>query len=397
MGKLGTYGLTVVLRVFLLDIYRSFYRFCESVINVKIDIWNIGFSFRGSDMQSSLQKLEQEAKAAAGDIIHLLKRAKTYRIVILIIGRPGSGKSTFASFLEDELNNAFIKEGRECDVNSKIYTEETDENEPPLNDAHTRLLPIHTKELENEVDAQINNSEFEPITYIKPDNPDEFVTIGRGMFSTAISASTGLTDTTNHKFAKRITMDGFHLPRSVLRKTTDPEFMMKRRGAAFTFDSGLVVKLVEDLITTCNKCKLTEEGMLLNSKNPLWMFKQSSLPELSIPNFDHEKKDPTPGGTIVNSDVRVVILEGLYLMYNQGQWKRISALVKENNNEIHVWKVKATNLDIVRERTAKRHVKAGVCKTIEEGRIKYDMNDKINGDLVDNESRNEFIEKEIKN
>ncbi|KAE8379824.1 hypothetical protein BDV26DRAFT_258637 [Aspergillus bertholletiae] len=89
------------------------------------------------------------------------------------------------------------------------------------------------------------------------------------------------------------------------------------------------------------------------------------------PSFDHEKKDPVADGVSIPSDTSIVILEGNYLLLDEPQWRNVAALVD------YCVFVEA-DLHIARERVARRHVRAGIEPTLQDGFRRVDQNDFLN-------------------
>ncbi|ODV87949.1 hypothetical protein CANARDRAFT_180660, partial [[Candida] arabinofermentans NRRL YB-2248] len=154
---------------------------------------------------------------------------------------------------------------------------------------------------------------------------------------------------------KKISMDGFHLPVSVLQQFPDPEHAIEKRGSPATFDAGQVVKLIE------------------------------LIPTITTPDFSHELKDPSPGGTTIQPETRVVIMEGLYLLLKDSKpWCGIPELIINNNDKLvcEVWKINVPQ-SIARSRVSQRHLDSGLVTSLQKGVQRYDENDLPNGILVD--------------
>jgi pantothenate kinase len=82
-------------------------------------------------------------------------------------------------------------------------------------------------------------------------------------------------------------MDGFHLPRSTLDEMSDPARAHARRGSPFTFSPDGFASCIE---------ALRKHG------------------SGSAPGFDHVVGDPEPGAIVIPAGVRLVIVEGNYLL-----------------------------------------------------------------------------------
>ena len=158
-------------------------------------------------------------------------------------------------------------------------------------------------------------------------------------------------------------MDGFHYSKAQLgelfprfidsQAQVSVEEAFQRRGAPFTFDAEAFVKLIE-------RIRKISTG---------------SLPPIRAPAFDHSIGDPIQDIVEIHGDVRVVIVEGLYLALDYAPWNRISGLMDE------LWWLQI-DLALAEERLAKRHVASGICKSLEEARSRIAGNDRINGEHI---------------
>lgn len=145
-------------------------------------------------------------------------------------------------------------------------------------------------------------------------------------------------------------MDGYHLTRAQLSAMPDPDTAHARRGAAFTFDSAGFLDL------------------LLALRAPI--IPDSS--DITAPSFDHAAKDPVAAAISVPSSCRIVVLEGLYLALNEGDWARARECMDL------VWFVEVDEAT-ARRRLVKRHVAAGIAKDEEDAGQRADANDLPNG------------------
>ena len=94
-------------------------------------------------------------------------------------------------------------------------------------------------------------------------------------------------------------MDGFHLTRAALARFPDPAAALARRGAPWTFDPqalATALQAARDL--------------------PLARGPQ----EVCWPGFEHGVGDPVPDAVAVASSVRLVMVEGLYLLHRADGW-----------------------------------------------------------------------------
>lgn len=154
-------------------------------------------------------------------------------------------------------------------------------------------------------------------------------------------------------FAMAISMDGFHLPRKILDGLPNRDEAYERRGIAWTFDAPRAVSLVERLHGT----------------------RKDRTVVLSAPKFDHAEKDPVEDAIEIRGDISLVIVEGLWLLYDQEPWNQISSLVDDT------WFVDV-DAEIARHRVAKRHIQAGIESNWEAAVRRASGNDLVNGEEV---------------
>lgn len=96
-----------------------------------------------------------------------------------------------------------------------------------------------------------------------------------------------------------VSMDGFHLSKAQLSAMADPEAAFARRGAPWTFDSESFVEHLRH-------------------------FKQHPSKPLSWPSFDHAYGDPVFNGSIIEPNVKILIVEGLYVLHQQHGFEKAS-------------------------------------------------------------------------
>lgn len=147
-------------------------------------------------------------------------------------------------------------------------------------------------------------------------------------------------------------MDGFHLYRSQLDVMEDPEEAHARRGAPWTFDPMLLFNCLKNL------------------KN------QGSV---YAPSFDHGVGDPIEDDIFVSTQHKVVIVEGNYLLLEEGIWKDISSIFDEK------WFIDV-DLDKSMQRVLKRHISTGKPPDVANWRIDY--NDRPNAELTMKSKKN---------
>jgi len=149
-----------------------------------------------------------------------------------------------------------------------------------------------------------------------------------------------------------VTQDGFHYYRSELAQFSNSEEAFKRRGAPFTFNSKLFLKLI----------KLLREPI-------------DGDQVITAPDFDHKAKDPHPKAIEIEPHHRIIIIEGNYVLLKDEYWKDIGSLVDER------WKIQVEPI-MARKRIIKRHLQSGLVNTMEEARERCDNNDMINAEYI---------------
>ncbi|KAL4773353.1 hypothetical protein BDW60DRAFT_215772 [Aspergillus nidulans var. acristatus] len=187
-----------------------------------------------------------------------------------------------------------------------------------------------------------------------------------GQFSHKSTNQSDDTSQTNG-IAKRalvLSMDGFHLPRSELDALPAKEKTEAyvRRGAPWTFDVQAFLEFMRTLRSWA------DSGSPSSSS-------EETAGVLYAPTFSHSTKDPIPNSLVIDHTTSIVIIEGNYLLLDEPQWRDIAPLV---DYRVFV----DVDLAEARERLARRHVDAGIEQTLEEGFLRVDRNDAINGALV---------------
>lgn len=156
-----------------------------------------------------------------------------------------------------------------------------------------------------------------------------------------------------------VSIDGFHLTLAALRALPNADEALARRGAPWTFDAEAAAALVREL-------RKSGPGSSSGASRPR---------DVVVPAFDHAVKDPVADGLVVRADVQVCILEGNYLLSDEGPWAAIADLVDDR------WLVKVDPA-MARARVAARHLAAGIEPTMEKALARTDYNDLPNGDYV---------------
>uniref|UniRef100_A0A1J3J3U0 Phosphoribulokinase/uridine kinase domain-containing protein n=1 Tax=Noccaea caerulescens TaxID=107243 RepID=A0A1J3J3U0_NOCCA len=141
-------------------------------------------------------------------------------------------------------------------------------------------------------------------------------------------------------------MDGFHLYRSQLDAMEDPKEAHARRGAPWTFDPAQLLNCLK---------KLRNEGSVY------------------VPSFDHGVGDPVEEDIFVSLQHKVVIVEGNYVLLEDGSWKDISDMFDDK------WFIDV-NLDTAMQRVETRHISTGIPPDVAKWRVDY--NDRPNAELI---------------
>ena len=154
-------------------------------------------------------------------------------------------------------------------------------------------------------------------------------------------------------FAAVIPMDGFHLSRATLDKMPNAAEAHARRGVFWTFDAMGIV----DLVTALHRSR----------------YDPSAIHK--APGFDHAAKDPVADVVEIGQDIRLVILEGNWLLYDEEPWSRITELVDDT------WFVDV-DPDLALIRVARRHLDSGIERNWKKAVVRARSNDMKNGELV---------------
>ncbi|KAH1078075.1 hypothetical protein GLYMA_19G161200v4 [Glycine max] len=152
-----------------------------------------------------------------------------------------------------------------------------------------------------------------------------------------------------------VPMDGFHLYRSELDEMENPEEAHARRGAPWTFNPLRLLQCLKNL---------RMHGSVY------------------VPSFDHGVGDPVEDDIFVNLQHKVVIVEGNYLLLEDGVWKEISSLFDEK------WFIDI-DIDKAMQRVLKRHISTGKPPDIAKQRI--ENNDRLNAELIMKSKKNADI------
>ncbi|KAF5646034.1 C6 transcription factor [Fusarium sp. NRRL 52700] len=153
--------------------------------------------------------------------------------------------------------------------------------------------------------------------------------------------------------AKVLPMDGYHYSRSHLDSLPNHVEAHARRGAHWTFDGEAILGMVK-------KLHASREGPFTT---------------MYMPSFDHEIKDPVPDAIEISPDVKIVLVEGNWLLYNEHPWNQIA------NYADDAWFVDV-DPQLALQRVAKRHVACGIEWTLEAAMDRARNNDMKNGEEI---------------
>lgn len=144
-----------------------------------------------------------------------------------------------------------------------------------------------------------------------------------------------------------VPMDGYHLYRHQLDALPDSQTAHQRRGAPFTFDAARCVR-------------------------DLQLAKQSRTG--SFPSFDHGIGDPVEDAIVLNPSIRIVLVEGNYLLLGEDPWRKLQESVFDESWFLDV------PLDVCAQRVEARHIQTG--KPPQRARERVLNNDLPNGRLI---------------
>ncbi|KAL6939581.1 hypothetical protein ACO0RG_003424 [Hanseniaspora osmophila] len=292
------------------------------------------------------------------------------RVYVVLVGAPGSGKSTIAEALKTCLlqklagSELLLTQSQQEEKSSNGFDKGTRSLEQVTSDIPLCAASDVPKHRLSEADLKAIEN-FKTFKYYGTDD-DMIIESGGGIdnsiklkvefHSSATKAKNCIND-----YVSIVPMDGFHLSRKMLDKFQNFEEMHKRRGSYYTFDSKNYLELVK-LITRVNKKRGTEDISIF------------------YPGFDHALKDPQQDQHVVKPETKVVIMEGLYLLLDKPNWKSIVSSLPAENTLIYKIDSEESTME---KRVSKRHVQSGICATLEEAIERFRFNDAINGKFIE--------------
>ena len=170
---------------------------------------------------------------------------------------------------------------------------------------------------------------------------------GAGKSTLAAALAQAVNDQAGPGSMVALSMDGFHLTRSSLALFPDPVAALRRRGAPWTFDpQALTLRL---------------QALRHRSKPVSW------------PAYEHSVHDPVEDALTISAGTPLVLVEGLYLLYQGHGWDLAGAFDER-------W-----FLDVppatAHERLVRRHMAtSGQSRAQAEARIA--VNDSLNAEIV---------------
>jgi pantothenate kinase len=145
-------------------------------------------------------------------------------------------------------------------------------------------------------------------------------------------------------------MDGFHLSRATLARMPDPDAALARRGSPWTFDpAGLADRLRAVRSAAADAAPV------------------------SWPGFEHSVGDPVENAVSIVPAVRLVVVEGLYLLHRDHGWN-LEGLLDT------CWYLDVP-MELALQRLVARH-QAAWGFSIAQAQARVAMNDQLNADIV---------------
>ncbi|SCU81916.1 LAFA_0C07954g1_1 [Lachancea sp. 'fantastica'] len=307
-----------------------------------------------------------------------------YCVAVIIVGPPGSGKTTISECVCEEINKRYQQHLR----NQQSYrphpqgsSRDSLEIERLCQDIPI-LDSVERRKLESGCFENVENSHYTPHQFKDDDEDHSTVVVGRGGLPNSIRISSKKASCNPReeeiKIAQIVPMDGFHLSRAHLDHFQDSIEAHVRRGSPPTFDSNNYLQLSKILAKSCS----VKPHFSKNLKAGSGLFDKISAsfsnenPSISVPGFDHALKDPSTDQHCITAFTRIIVLEGLYLLLNEENWRNVYPVFKKTD-AVLVWRL---DLDIeqLEDRVAKRHVASGLAPNLAAGVDRFRVNDLIN-------------------
>ncbi|RWA05752.1 hypothetical protein EKO27_g9349 [Xylaria grammica] len=191
----------------------------------------------------------------------------------------------------------------------------------------------------------------------KTSNPRAVIALagppGSGKSTIAAEVVKRINAEANQRVAAVLPMDGFHYPRAYLDTLPNRAEAYSRRGTHWTFDANGVVNLAKTLHSS----------------------RTATLDVILAPSFDHATKDPLEAGIKIPSEIKIIILEGNWLLFDRNPWNQIATYMDDT------WFVDIDE-DLARHRVAERHIKSGIETTWEAALERTNQNDLLNGQEI---------------
>ncbi|SCU80394.1 LAME_0B02938g1_1 [Lachancea meyersii CBS 8951] len=336
-----------------------------------------------------------EAGILADKILDFLatKVDTNYRVAVIIVGPPGSGKTTISESVCKEIN-ARYQQYLQCQQSLQphlIESTETAIEVEKLCETIPFVNSVECSKIKNGCFDHVENLDYIPHR-IKVDNDEHStVVVGRGGFPNSVRLSSEkpqLNFKDNVGIAQVVPMDGFHLSRVHLDHFHDSAEAHARRGSPQTFDSNNYLQLSKILAKSCEF--KPEFPSNVETRNGLFEKISASfsekMPSIYVPGFDHALKDPVTDQHCINAFTRIIVLEGLYLLLNEENWKEVYPIFEETQ-AVLVWRLDL-GIEQLEQRVANRHVASGLAPNYEAGVERFRMNDLINAIKIKEQSLN---------
>ena len=169
---------------------------------------------------------------------------------------------------------------------------------------------------------------------------------GAGKSTVASQWIDQVNERTGSAAAVALSMDGFHLTQTALAQFADPLAAFARRGAPWTFDPHSL-------------------------RTQLLALRAGSV--VSWPGFEHAVGDPVEGANQVGPQIRLALVEGLYLLHDDHGWDVASCFDEH-------WFLDV-GLELAMQRLEARHMAASQ-QTRAQARARLQRNDRLNAAIA---------------